>query len=123
MSGQQVPPWLREQLMNLQQTQQNLQAIIIQKQQLEVERVETERALEELQKASDDDAVYKHAGGILVLSTKEALMEELQEKKELAKTRSSVLHKQEDRLKRSLQEQEAKLNEAMKGSASDQGRQ
>ena len=87
MSGQQVPPWLREQIMNMQQSQQNLQSIMLQKQQLSMEQIETDRALEELQKASDEDAVYKQAGSILVQSTRKALLDELEEKKELAKTR------------------------------------
>lgn len=122
MSGQQVPPWLREQIMNMQQSQQNLQSIMLQKQQLSMEQIETDRALEELQKASDEDAVYKQAGSILVQSTRKALLGELEEKKELAKTRSSVLERQEARLKSSLQEQETKLNAAMRNASAGQNR-
>ena len=68
MSAGQMPPWLQEQLMKLQQSQQNLQSLLTQKQHLEMEKVETEKALEELRKASDDDNVYKHAGTILIKS-------------------------------------------------------
>ena len=50
MSEQEIPPWLREQLSRLQQLQQNLQAILMQKQQIEVETIETTKALEELMK-------------------------------------------------------------------------
>ena len=46
-----MPPWLQEQLMKMQQTQQNLQSIMTQKQHLEIEKAETEKALEELKKA------------------------------------------------------------------------
>ena len=59
MSEQELPPWLREQLARLQQLQQNLQAIMMQKQQVELEVSETERALEELKKTTADDTVYK----------------------------------------------------------------
>ena len=38
MSEQELPPWLREQLSRLQQLQQNLQAIMMQKQQVELNR-------------------------------------------------------------------------------------
>lgn len=114
MSTGQMPPWLQEQLMKLQQSQQNLQAIMQQKQQIEMERIETEKSLEELRKASDDDMVYKHAGSILIKSTKKDLIEEIEERKELTKTRSIVLEKQETRLKESLKEQEAKITETMK---------
>jgi prefoldin beta subunit len=115
MSGQQIPPWLQEQVMKLQQSQQNLQSISIQKQQLEYEQIETDKALEELNKVSDDNSVYKHAGSILIKSTKKELIDELEEKKELAKTRVTVLSKQETRLQESLKEQEAKLEQAIKG--------
>lgn len=114
-SGQQIPPWLQEQLMKLQQSQQNLQSIMAQKQQLDVEQLESDRALEELKKAADADPVYKHAGSILIKSTKAALIAELEERKELANTRSTVLAKQETRVKESIKEQETKINEMMRG--------
>lgn len=117
MSAGQMPPWLQEQLMKMQQSQQNLQSIMTQKQHLEMEKVETEKALEELQKAADDDNVYKHAGTILIKSTKKELIDELEERKEMAKTRSTVLEKQELRIKESLKEQEAKITEMMRGPA------
>ena len=114
MSSGQMPPWLQEQLMKMQQSQQNLQAIMQQKQQIEMEKIETDKSLEELKKASDDDMVYKHAGSILIKSTKKELIDELEERKELTKTRSTVLEKQESRLKETLKEQEAKITELMK---------
>jgi prefoldin beta subunit len=114
MSTGQMPPWLQEQLMKMQQSQQNLQAIMQQKQQIEMERIETDKSLEELKKALDEDMVYKHAGSILIKSTKKELIEELEEKKELTKTRSVVLEKQEGRLKETLKEQETKITEMMK---------
>ncbi len=47
-TGQQIPPWLQEQLVKMQQAQQNLQSIMAQKQQLELEQLESDKALEEL---------------------------------------------------------------------------
>ena len=115
MSSGQMPPWLQEQLIKMQQSQQNLQSIMTQKQHLEMENIEIEKALEELKKATDDDNVYKHAGSILIKSTKQALIDELEERKEMAKTRATVLEKQESRIKESLKEQEAKITEMMRG--------
>ena len=112
--NQQIPPMVQEQLAKLQQTQQNLQMILAQKQQLELDQLETGKALEELNKADDNDAVFKHAGTILIKSNKKDLIEELEEKKELAKTKSSLLAKQEERLKTSLKEQEIKIQEMIK---------
>ncbi|MDC0194411.1 prefoldin subunit beta [Candidatus Nitrosopelagicus sp.] len=113
-SGQQMPPWLQEQIGKLQQSQQNLQSIMTQKQHIEMDSTEADKALEELKKAGDDDQVFKHAGSILIKSTKKELIDELEEKKELAKTQIIVLSKQEERIKASLQEQEKKIQEMLK---------
>ena len=113
-SNPQIPPVVQEQLARLQQTQQNLQSIMMQKQQLESEKLETEKALEELKKASDDESVFKHAGTIMIKSNKKDLIEELEEQIELAKTKASLLVKQEERLKITLKEQETKIQEMMK---------
>ena len=112
--GQQMPPWLQEQIGKMQQSQQNLQSILMQKQQVEMENAESDRALEELKKAADGDQVFKYAGSILIKSDKKSLIDELEEKKELSKTKTTVLGKQEERLKTSLQEQEQKIQEMLK---------
>ena len=117
MSAPQMPPWLQEQIGKLQQSQQNLQSIMTQRQHLEMEKAETEKALEELKKIADDDSVFKQAGTVLIKSNKKTLVDELEEKIELAKTRSTVLEKQEVRVKDSLKEQEAKITEMMKSGA------
>ena len=56
-AGQQMPPWLQEQIGKMQQSQQNLQSILMQKQQVEMENAESDRALEELKKADLYDKV------------------------------------------------------------------
>jgi len=119
MSTGQMPPWLQEQLVKLQQSQQNLQSIMTQKQHLEMEKAETEKALEELKKVAENDTVFKHAGTVLIKSTKKELIDELEEKQEMAKTRVTVLEKQETRVKESLKEQESKITEMMKGDSTN----
>ena len=114
-----MPPWLQEQLMKMQQSQQNLQSIMTQKQHLDIEKAETEKALEELRKIADGDAVFKQAGTILIKSKKQELIDELEERIELTKTRSTVLEKQETRLKETLKEQEIKITEMMKGGSAN----
>jgi prefoldin beta subunit len=118
-SNQQIPPMVQEQLAKLQQTQQNFQSIIMQKQQLESEKLETGKALEELKKASDDELVFKHAGTIMIKSNKKDLIEELEEQVELAKTKASLLVKQEERLKTTLKEQETKIQEMIQNSSTN----
>lgn len=118
MSQPELPPIIREQLARFDQTQQNLQAVMAQKQQVELELSETEKALEELRKAADSEAVYKFAGNLLVKVKKEDVMKELNEKRELANTRKMVLAKQETRFKDSLRDLQTKIDEAVKGKQS-----
>ena len=118
-SNQQIPTMVQEQLAKFQQTQQNFQSILMQKQQLESEKLETEKALEELKKVSDDELVFKHAGTIMIKSNKKDLIEELEEQVELAKTKASLLVKQEDRLKTTLKEQETKIQEMIQNSSAN----
>jgi prefoldin beta subunit len=113
-NSQDIPPWLREQLARYEQLQQNLQAILVQKQQVDLESTDIERALSELKKASETDAVYKSAGNLLVRAKKDEVMKDLVEKKELSGTRSAVLTKQEQRVRENLKELEAKIQEAVK---------
>ena len=104
-SNPQIPPLVQEQLAKLQQTQQNLQSILMQKQ------------LEELKKAGDGESVFKHAGNVMIKSNKKDLIDELEEQIELAKTKSSLLVKQEERLKVTLKEQETKIQEMVKNTS------
>jgi len=114
MSEQEIPPWLREQLARLQQLQQNLQAIMMQKQQLEAESVEIEKATEELKKSEQNEVVYKSVGPLLIKTKKDDTLKELDEKKDLANTRLVVLGKQETRVKENLKEVENKINEMIR---------
>ena len=114
MSQPELPPALREQLARYDQAQQNLQAVLAQKQQVELELGETEKALAELGKAADSEAVYKFAGNLLVKVKKEDVLKELTERKELANTRKMVLVKQESRFRESLKDLQTKIDDAVK---------
>lgn len=119
MSTQDVPPWIKEQLERYEQLQQNLQAFLIQKQQIELEVVEIDKALSELEKAVDDSKVYKSAGTIMVSSSKKDAIKDLTESKELANSKLTLLDKQENRIKENLKEVQKKLDDSMKrGTAS-----
>jgi prefoldin beta subunit len=115
LSQQEIPPWLREQLARLEQLQQNLQAVQMQRQQVEAELAETDRALDELKTTPEGEQIYKYAGNLLVKVTKEAITKELQERKEVSTTRNLVLGKQETRFKESLKELQTKIDDMLKG--------
>ena len=110
-----LPPQVQEQLVRLQQLQQTLQSVVTQKQQLELELNETDKALSELEKSTDETPVYKSVGSILVKSNKPTLLGELKERKELLTTRVTVLGKQEERTRERLKEVQEKLQERLRG--------
>jgi len=117
LSQPEIPPWLREQLARLEQLQQNLQSVSLQKQQVEAELSETEKALEELNKSPESDQIYKYAGSLLLKVTRENIVKELEEKKEVANTRNLVLTKQENRIKENANELQSKIQESLRGKA------
>ncbi len=108
---------MKEQLARYEQIQQNLQAVLMQKQQVEMELAETDKALEELVRAADSEQIYKYAGNLLIKVTKDAILKDLTEKKEIAGTRTLVLQKQESRFRDSLKEIQSKIDVTMKGKA------
>jgi len=106
-----LPPQVQERLLRLQQLQQTLQSIVGQKQQVEMELMEINQALNELQSLTDDAVIYKAAGSLLVKSEKTKVTTDLNERKELLNTRVAVLGKQEERLRGQLKDIQAKLQQ------------
>lgn len=109
-----LPPQVQERLLRFQQLQQTLQSVLAQKQQVDMEKTEVEQTLSELQKTANDAVVYKAAGSLLIKAEKTKVTEELVEKKELLNTRSTVLTRQEERLRSQVKEAQAKLQEDFK---------
>jgi len=106
-----LPPQVQERLLRFQQLQQTLQTVLAQKQQVEMEKTEVEQTVAELQKTGDDAVIYKAAGSLLIKAEKAKITEELVERKELLNTRSTVLARQEERLRSQVKEAQAKLQE------------
>jgi len=113
MSEIKITPEAQQILIDLQNFQQQMQTVLIQKESLNLQSGEIEKALEELKKATTED-VYKAVGPILIKSTKKDLEEELGEKKETLDLRLKSLQKQEDRLKERLKESQEKFEEFLK---------
>ncbi len=111
MSGEisKLPPQTQERLLRLQQLQQTLQAILAQKQQVDLELTEIAQALSELQKLPDNPIIYKTIGSLLIKAEKEKVNADLDERKELLNTRATVLRKQEERLRGQLKDLQTKL--------------
>jgi len=114
MSETTLPPQLQEQLLRLQQLQQTLEAVVSQKQQLELERSEIDNALAELEKMADDAVIYRSIGALLVKTEKKKTVDELREKKELTETRITVLTRQQTRTEERVKELQQIIQEKIK---------
>jgi prefoldin beta subunit len=97
-----LPPNVQERLLRLQQLQQTLQSILAQKQQVEMEKSEVEQTIAELQKTVETAVIYKAVGSLLVKAEKPKVTEE---------TRSTVLARQEERMRSQIKESQTKLQE------------
>ena len=106
-----LPPNVQERLLRLQQLQQTLQSIMAQKQQVDMEKTEVEQTLTELGKAADDSVIYKAVGSLLVKAEKVKVSAELTERKDLLDTRTTVLARQEERIRSQVKEAQTKLQE------------
>lgn len=98
----QLPPNIQEKLARLQQLQNTMQQLVLQKQRLDLERSESERALKTLEDVPASAKVYRSAGAILVEKEKEAVVKELEERREFLEMRSKVLTKQEGNTRKRL---------------------
>ena len=107
-------PEAQQILMELQTFQQQMQTVMLQKESLNIQNMEIEKALEELGKTTHDD-VYKAVGPILIKSTRKDLEKDLSEKKETIDLRLKSLQKQETRLKEKMKESQEKFEEMLKG--------
>lgn len=112
-----LPPAAQQLLLQMQTFQQQYQAAAMQKEGLMLQKLELDKALEELAKTKDGEEVYKAVGPILVKSTKAELVKELGEKKETAELRLKSIDKQEEKLKEKLKETQDKLQALLSGAA------
>jgi|Deesub1362A_J573_1020465.scaffolds.fasta_scaffold00146_24 prefoldin beta subunit len=111
--GSEIPPQLQNQIAQLQQVQQQLQALSSQKVQVEMMLKETENALEELSKLPEGAVVYKGVGELLIKTDKERAEAELSEKKETLEVRIKAIERQVERLQERFQQLQEQVRSAI----------
>jgi prefoldin beta subunit len=115
MSGtNQLPPNIQEKLNRMQQLQNTLQQLVIQKQRLDLERGESERALKLLDDITSDKKVYKSAGAVLVEKEKDDVVKGLKERLDFLEMRAKVLAKQEGNARERLTSLQESLQQDLK---------
>ncbi|MEM4255278.1 MAG: prefoldin subunit beta [Candidatus Norongarragalinales archaeon] len=101
----------KKDLIELQSIQQQMQLLVMQKQQLLVQQGELDKASEEIGKATGGQ-LYRFAGGIMIPKEKSVLESELKEEKESVEVRLNALAKQEKKLRERFEELRKKLEKS-----------
>ncbi|MCE8424626.1 MAG: prefoldin subunit beta [Candidatus Methanoperedens sp.] len=108
-----LPPQIKNQLAQMQQIQQQAQAIATQKNQVEITLKETDLALEELGKLESDAVVYRAIGNLLMKTERDTTKDFLKEKKDTLDLRMQTLARQEERVQKRFQQLQEQLKQAM----------
>ena len=95
-----------QELQKISYLEQNLRILIMQKQAFEMELSETISALSEVKKSKEE--VYRIVGQVMIKSSKEKMIEELESKKKLIESRIKTLEKQKESFEKELLDIEKK---------------
>ncbi|OGI15143.1 prefoldin subunit beta [Candidatus Micrarchaeota archaeon RBG_16_49_10] len=95
-------------LMQFQAYQEQLQSILLQKENLRMQTLEMEKALEELE-ASKEKTAFKIVGPIMIKKTVDEIRTEMKERKESYELRVKTLNAAEERVSKKLKEMEDEI--------------
>jgi len=111
---QQIPKQIEQQLMQFQQLQKQAQTVSQQRLQFEIQIKETEKALGELEKLTDNQDVYKSVGAFLIKTDSEPMKTELAEKKETLEIRIKTFKGQEEKITEKLKSMQSEIEGQLK---------
>lgn len=109
-----VPKEAQGEVQKLQQYQQQMQLLNMQKQNLQSQILEIEHSIDEVKKVTKQD-VYEIVGTIMIKRDRQLLENSLNEKKESLMLRQNVIEKQLDKMTKKTQEVQEKVMEMVKG--------
>ena len=113
-----LSPKVQNQIAQFQQLQQQLQATLNQKFQMDAQVKEMQRTVEELTKSPEDVVIYKSVGSLLIKAeSKDAVLKEIEDDKETMEVRVKTLERQEKSLKERYQTLQDQLNKALSAGA------
>ncbi len=107
---------IQDEIAKAQQLEQQLQAVMNQKQQLQVKSKDLEKALDELERLDEEATIYQEVGEILVkVEDNEEMIDELKEDKETTDVRLDSLENKEEKLRDQFQDLQQKLSSQLGG--------
>ena len=113
-----LSPKVQNQIAQFQQLQQQLQAVLNQKFQMDAQLKEMQRTTEELGTAPEDVVIYRSVGSLMIKAeSKESVLKEIEEDQETMEVRIKTLERQEKSLKDRYQVLQDQLNKALAAGA------
>ncbi len=110
-----LPPEVQAKLEKLVQARNNLATVLQQKSSYEALLKEVEETLSVIESLPDDATLYKMVGGVLVKVSKEAILEELKEKKATTEVRLKKLEAFEKKFREEVERLEKEIQSMMSG--------
>jgi|Deesub1362B_J571_1020462.scaffolds.fasta_scaffold17330_3 prefoldin beta subunit len=108
---QRVPPELQQLMVKYQQIENQLAAVITEKNVVLSEITEINRALDLLNSIEEGTDIFKNAGLIMVKVKKDDVVKELTDRKEFLELKLKSIEKNEQILRKQLDETRSKINE------------
>ncbi|VVB76138.1 Prefoldin subunit beta [Candidatus Tiddalikarchaeum anstoanum] len=109
-----VPKEAENDVLKMQQLQQQLQFLSMQKQTLQTQSLELEHSTEELKKVVKED-VFEIVGAVMIKRDKDLLINDLIEKKRTLDLRQNAVEKQIDKVTAKVNEIQEKVMKMVKG--------
>ncbi|MGC9011466.1 prefoldin subunit beta [Thermogladius sp.] len=113
MSEQRLPPEVQQLIAQYQAMRESYVKVDSELKLVEAEISEIDNVLENLQYLQDSTEVYKLIGQVLVKKSKDEVVKELQERKELLSLKKEKYRKQLEVLSRQLADLESKIREVL----------
>ena len=104
----------KENIIRFQQIQQQLQVLLMQKQNVQVQQSEIEHALREIEKSGKEDGVFEVIGNIMIKQDRKDITESLTQKKKLLELRVSTIDKQLEKFQKPAVELQKELSKKLK---------
>ncbi|UCG95216.1 MAG: prefoldin subunit beta [archaeon] len=109
-----ISPEAQKTFVQLQQLQKQIQNMDMQRQSLMYQKVEIERALEEVKKSEGKEDMFKIVGPIMVKSSKDKLEKELGDTKEKLDSNLKMIEDGEKKIEEKMKSHQEKLQELLK---------
>ncbi|MBN2014770.1 MAG: prefoldin subunit beta [Candidatus Altiarchaeota archaeon] len=103
-----IPKQVQDKINQFQGLQNQLQAVVLQKQQMILQNADNENAITALEKV-DKQKIYEAIGPLFIETDKETTEKKLKDDKEVITTRVQMLEKQEKKLTEKLKELSAEI--------------